>query len=224
MTYALSNHILRNHISQRVSTVVMFVDLVDSTKISTSISPKELPNVIKGFSQEVTFVIEYYGGHVLKFVGDEVLAYFLIKEYNKISHKTINSGVKCAFALFSTIEKSLNPILEAYNLLKLGLHIGIDYGKNNVVLYGSDKRRSHIDLIGSSINLAAKMESISGKNKIVIGEQIFTKLNSRSRENFKKIIDSNRWNYYYSHIVYGKKSSFYSVYESLQQSISGKNY
>ena len=46
--------------------VVMFVDLVDSTKISASISPKELPNVIKGFSQEVTFVIEYYGGHVLK--------------------------------------------------------------------------------------------------------------------------------------------------------------
>ena len=80
---------------------------------------------------------------------------------------------------------------------------------------GSDKRRSHIDLIGSSINLAAKMESISGKNKIVIGEQIFTKLNSRSRENFKKIIDSNRWNYFYSHIVYDKKSSFYSVYESL---------
>lgn len=115
---------------------------------------------------------------------------------------------------FSIIEKSLNLILEAYNLPKLGLHIGIDYGKNNVVLYGSDKRRSHIDLIGSSINLAAKMESISGKNKIVIGEQIFTKLNSRSKKNFKKIIDSNRWNYY-SHIVYGKKSSFYLVYESL---------
>ena len=34
LTYALSNHILRNHISQRVSMVVMFVDLVDSTKIS----------------------------------------------------------------------------------------------------------------------------------------------------------------------------------------------
>ena len=96
------------------------------------------------------------------------MAYFLIKEYNKISHKTINSGVKCAFALFSTIEKSLNPILEAYDLPKLGLHIGIDYGKNNVVLYGSDKRRSHIDLIGSSINLAAKMESISGKNKLLL--------------------------------------------------------
>ncbi len=37
------------------------------------------------------------------------------------------------------------------------------------------------------------MESISGKNKIVIGDQIFTKLNSHSRENFKKIIDSDRW-------------------------------
>ena len=40
LTYALSNHILRNHISQRVSMVVMFVDLVDSTKISASISPR----------------------------------------------------------------------------------------------------------------------------------------------------------------------------------------
>lgn len=56
--------------------VVMFVDLVDSTKRSASISP-ELPNVIKGFSQ-VTFLIEYYAGHVLKFGGDAIF-YLSIK-------------------------------------------------------------------------------------------------------------------------------------------------
>lgn len=112
------------------------------------------------------------------------------------------------------VERSLNPALEKYNLPKLGLHIGIDYGKNNVVLYGANKHRSHIDLIGPTINLAAKMQSISGKNKIVIGDRVFTKVNSSSKKNFKKINDLNRWKY---QIEYGNKLSLYSVYEGLLQ-------
>ena len=196
--------------------VVMFVDLVDSTKMSIEISPKKLPNVIRGFSQEATFVIEYYGGNVLKFVGDAVLAYFLIENFNNNSRKAVNNALNSAFALMNVIERSLNPALEARDLPKLGLHIGIDYGKNNVVLYGANKHRSHIDLIGPTINLAAKMQSISGKNKIIIGDRVFTKINSSSKKNFKKIIDLNRWKYQIEHRE--NKLSLYSVYEgSLQQ-------
>lgn len=158
LTCALSNRILRNHISKRISMAVMFIDLVDSTKISIEISPKQLPNVIRGFSQEATFVVENYWGHVLKFVGDAVLAYFLIENFNNNARKTVKNALNSAFALMYIVERSLNPALEKYNLPKLGLHIGIDYGKNNVVLYGANKHRSHIDLIGPTINLAAKMQ------------------------------------------------------------------
>ena len=188
LTDSLSNRLLRNHISQRVSMVVMFVDLVDSTKISIEISSQKLPNVIRGFSQEATLVIEYYGGHVLKFVGDAVLAYFLIENFNNNSGKAVKSALNSGLALMKVIERSLNPALESRNFPKLGLHIGIDYGKNNVVLYGANKHRSHIDLIGPTINLAAKMQSISGKNKIVIGERVFSKINSSSKKISKKLM------------------------------------
>ncbi|HET7643754.1 MAG TPA: adenylate/guanylate cyclase domain-containing protein [Nitrososphaeraceae archaeon] len=211
LTCALSNRILRNHISKRVSMAVMFIDLVESTKISIEISPKQLPNVIRGFSQEATFVVESYGGHVLKFVGDAVLAYFLIENFNNDSSKTVKNALNSAFAFMYVVENGLNSLFETYNLPRLGLHIGIDYGKNNVVLYGANKLRSHIDLIGPTINLAAKMASISGKNEIVIGERVFTKINSNSRKKFKKITDLNRWKYQIEHNK--NKSSLYSVYE-----------
>ena len=107
------------------------------------------------------------------------------------------------------VEKSLNPAPESRNFPKLDLHVGIDYGKNNVVLYGADKHRSYIDLRGPIINLGAKMQSISGKNKIIIGDRVFTKINSSSKK--KKIIDLNRWQYQIEHSK--NKPSSYSLYE-----------
>lgn len=58
------------------------------------------------------------------------------------------------------------------------------------------------------------MQSMSGKNEIVIGDRVFTKVNSSSKKNFKKIHDLNRWKY---QIEYGNKLSLYSVYEGLLQ-------
>jgi class 3 adenylate cyclase len=42
--------------------------------------------------------------------------------------------------------------------------VTIDYGDCSVVRYGADKQRAHVDLIGLTLNLAAKMQSITKPN------------------------------------------------------------
>jgi len=206
LTCSTSNKALRNMVSKRITMTVMVIDLVGSTKLSTEISSMRLGRWIREFSQESTYVIESFGGHVLKYVGDAVIAYFIHENNPK---KNVNDAVLAAKALIQVIKNSVNPIMKKRGLPTLSLRIGIDHGKNSVLLYGHDMRKSHIDLIGLTLNFAAKMESICGINQIVIGDNVYRKLYTAQKKNFKKV-STKRWKYY--HVEHNRS---YPVYESL---------
>ena len=79
----------------------------------------------------------------------------------------------------------------------LQIKITIDFGNNNIVRYGSDRHKSHIDIIGLSVNLAAKMQSLGKPDQLVIGKQVFLKLPHRLKICFRKIkINSKVWSYH----------------------------
>jgi len=206
LTRSTSNKALRNMVSKRITMTVMVIDLVGSTKLSTEISPMRLGRWVREFSQESTYVIESFGGHVLKYVGDAVIAYFLHEHNPK---KKVNDAVLAGKTLIQVTKNSVNPIMKKRGLPTLSLHIGIDHGKNSVLLYGHDIRKSHIDLIGLPLNLAAKMESISGINQIIIGDNVYQKLYTAQKKNFKRV-STKRWKYY--HVEHNRS---YPVYESL---------
>jgi class 3 adenylate cyclase len=190
---ATSNNQLREYISKRIPLYVIFVDLVDSTKMSQKIPPSQLGDVIRSFSQESTIIIENYNGHILKFVGDAVVAYFIPKNGSK---KIANDVIKCAQTIIDAAKMSANTILEENHLPPLHLHIGIDFGLCSVLLYGTDKKKSHIDLIGNTINMAAKMQAAAEVDEIIIGKKIHEKL--EDQRDWKKIIDKNIWKYDYA--------------------------
>jgi len=206
LTRSTSNNVLRTKISKRLSMTLMIIDLVGSTKLSTELSPMRLGRWVREFSQEATFVIENFDGYVLKYVGDAVIAYF-IHEHNP--KKNANNAVLAAKTLIQVVKNSVNPIMKKRGLPTLSLHIGIEHGKNSILLYGHDKKNAHIDLIGLAFNLAAKMESISGANQIVIGDDVYQKLYTAQKKNFKKV-PAKKWKYY--HVVHNRS---YPVYESL---------
>ena len=62
--------------AERRQLTVMFVDLVGSTALSTRLDPEELRDVIHAYQNTVAAEIARLEGHVAKFMGDGVLAYF----------------------------------------------------------------------------------------------------------------------------------------------------
>lgn len=178
-----SNKFLRRHDSERLPLFVLYVDLVDSTKMSADLSPDALNLIIRTFSQEMSYVVEDFGGYVLKFVGDAVLVYFFDKENSSL---TADKIVECARTMHQIIDKAINPILEKEGFLRLQIKVTIDFGDCSIVRYGADKYRSHIDLIGLTLNLASKMQNYAKPNQTIIGENVFVKLSSNKKKLFKK--------------------------------------
>ena len=193
MAIARSNKFLRSHDSEKMEMSVLFVDLGGSTKMSSELSTDDLAQIIRLFSQEMAYIIEYYDGFVLKYVGDAVIGYFP----SRGMLSTVKNAIFCAQAMMSVIENAINPILQKADFPCLRIKITVDFGNNNIVRYGSNKQKSHIDIIGLSVNLAAKMQSLGKPNQLVIGRQVFLKLPKQLKVCFKKIkVSSKSWPYH----------------------------
>jgi len=188
-----SDKFLRNNDSARLPMFVLYVDLVGSTKMSSELDPEVFSTLIRVFSQEMAYVIEHYDGYVLKFVGDAVLGYFFSSQQNNLANKVI----QCAKTMQKIIYHAINPILKQKSFPELEAKISVDFGDCSVVRYGSDKNRAHIDLIGLTLNLAAKMQHITKPNRISIGEYVFDKLTPNNKMLFERAkTDPKSWKFH----------------------------
>ena len=189
-----SDQFLRSHVFKKIDMAVVYVDLVGSTTMTLELPEEKVAIIISSFAQELAYVIRQYGGYVLKFVGDAVIAYF-IAEDNQL--KTADNVVDCAKSMITAIEKGINPILNQYDYPDLRVKIGIDCGKVLVIRYGADEKRAPVDLMGPVMNIAAKIQSFAKPNQILIGSDVYTRLHPVTlQKDFKQIIwKNNEWKY-----------------------------
>ena len=61
--------------------VILNVDLVGSTKLSMTLPLDRLTIMIQAFNQEISLIIKEFEGFIIKYVGDAVLAFFLIPNH-----------------------------------------------------------------------------------------------------------------------------------------------
>jgi len=186
---------LLTHVDSKLSLVVMYADLVGSTKMSMALPVERMAKIIKVFSHELSSVVESYNGFVLKYVGDAVIAFFP-SGFNK--YLSCDTAFQCANSMINVIENGINPILEKDkdNYPKLALKIGIDEGENLVIQYGYDKS-APIDLIGYPMNVAAKMTSLTGRNKITVGNNVYKLLHPSLQPSFHEMHmkEGTEWKY-----------------------------
>ena len=98
--------------------------------------------------------------------------------------------------MIQIMNQGVNPILNNYDYPDLLLHIGLDYGDNMIVRYGSDKEKSHVDILGPTMNIAAKIQSMAKPQQILIGQDVYDKIHPSLQEKFKKESWSkNEWKY-----------------------------
>src|SRR5215475_1933032 len=71
-----SQDFLRKHVSSKMPLIIMYTDLVGSTQMSMTLPVEKLVTIIRAFSHEASSVVEIYNGHVLKYAGDAVIAFF----------------------------------------------------------------------------------------------------------------------------------------------------
>ena len=183
-----------NFLRSKVTFVILHVDLVGSTQLSMTLPLDRLTTIIQTFSQEMSFMIEMYGGYVLKYIGDAVLAFFVTNPSKNRDNEDDNiqqkkdqyylpciNAINCARSMIKVVKDGINPILNQSDYPDIAVRIGIDVGEIAIIQYGWDihtcdetvVKEPHYDILGHTINVAVKMTGLTKPNSFIIGESVY---------------------------------------------------
>lgn len=172
--------------------VILLIDLKGSTKMSQQLTLENNAQIISLYSQEMALLVEKFNGFVLKYVGDGLIAYF--PEPNLIG--MADNALDCAASMKRMILLGINPILQKRDLPELSFRIGLDSGEAVITTIGAESIKTHKDLIGETINLSQKIQSLAGTNQIFMGESIALSLHTFWRQKIRKVdLPLEKWNY-----------------------------
>jgi len=148
--------------AERRQLTILFCDLVGSTELSARLDPEDMREVISAYQKAVAGEIARYDGHVAKFMGDGVLAYF---GWPRAHEEEAERAVRAGLAITDAVGRLTTPCVES-----LAARIGIATGLVVVGdLIGDDEARERA-VVGETPNLAARLQAVAESGGVVIAE------------------------------------------------------
>ena len=148
--------------AERRQLTVLFCDLVGSTELSQQLDPEDLREVMRAYQSRVASEITGYGGHVAKFMGDAVIAYFGYPvAHEDDAARAIHSALSIVRAVRELARDTTGP---------LQVRIGIATGRVVVGDLIGEGAAQEEAVLGVTPNLAARLQAVAGPGRVVISE------------------------------------------------------
>ena len=142
---------------ERRQLTVMFCDLVGSTALSEKLDPEELRSLLHEYRTVCGEVIARYEGFVARYVGDGILTYF---GWPKAHEEDAERALRAALEIVQAVKS-------ASSAEPLSVRIGIATGPVVVGEQAGVGDQSRL-AIGSTPNLAARLQGLAAADQIVI--------------------------------------------------------
>jgi class 3 adenylate cyclase len=154
--YALSRRLqsgggrLTDHKVDRA--IIWFSDVVDFSRHALKLEPSRTADIVQRFFNAQSIPIAAHGGHIDKFIGDGLMAFWVLPENGEASKQCLDALRAAEEAVKAVSEISIgNRKLD----LRIGLHIGLVLSGD----FGSATRHQ-FTLIGPEVNKAARLEQV----------------------------------------------------------------
>jgi adenylate cyclase len=150
---------------ERREVTVMITDLRGFTAISEELGSEEVVTILNMYLEVMTDIVLKYHGIIIEFLGDGILVLFGAPVTRDDDPQR---AVACALEMQKAmVGVNANNWDMGYPELKMG--IGVNSGQVVAGNLGSEKRSTY-SVIGSTVNLVARIESFSVGGQILISE------------------------------------------------------
>ena len=142
--------------AERRPITVMFCDLVGSTSLASRLDAEDWRNMVNAYLDEASKAVTGLGGHVLKKLGDGLMALF---GYPLAEENDAERAVRAALAIQSALEE-LNARNAGAGLPELVARIGLESGPVIVDAAG--------EVFGEAPNIAARVQGAAEPGTVLV--------------------------------------------------------
>jgi adenylate cyclase len=159
---------LRRETGETIRAVLLYGDLRGFTELSETLAPEEVVSALDAWFDRIAGAVHAFGGEVLKFIGDGVLAIFPIGERPPASAcDAALSAVGAARAGMAHLDESRRQQGLPPLSFGMALHLG-------TILWGNIGTADRLDFtaIGPAVNLVSRLEGLCkllGRSVLVSG-------------------------------------------------------
>ena len=160
---------------KRKKLTVFFSDIKGFTDLSDTLDPDLLAELINDYLSAMTDIALKYGGTIDKFIGDAILVFFGDPESAGLK----KDAAKC-LGMAIAMQKKVAELDRKWREDRgiddgLQVRMGISTGYCTVGNFGSVQRVDYT-VLGSTVNLASRLESICQPKKILVAQETKTLL------------------------------------------------
>ncbi len=142
--------------AERRPITVMFCDLVGSTSLAAKLDPEDWRNLVNAYLDETSAAVTNLGGHVLKKLGDGLMALF---GYPRAQENDAERAVRAALAIQRALA-DLNARNARTGAPELSARIGLECGSVVVDAAG--------EVFGEAPNVAARVQAAAEPGSVLI--------------------------------------------------------
>lgn len=145
---------------------VVFVDVVDSTKIGQHLEPDEILEIMDGCLQRLSIPIAQYGGRVTRFKGDGFKAVF---GEPVAQENDAEMAVRAGLAIQEDARAFAVELQEKRQISNFAVRVGVNTGM--VAIGGFTE--SDDTVMGLTVNLGARLESAAPPGGLLISQATY---------------------------------------------------
>jgi class 3 adenylate cyclase len=146
--------------AERRPITVMFCDLVGSTELAAALDVEDWRNLLNSYLDEASRAVTALGGHVLKMLGDGLMAVF---GYPRAQENDAERAVRAALAIQRALA-DLNARNAKTGAPALAARVGLDMGPVVVDAAG--------EVFGDAPNVAARVQSAAEPGTVLVTARV----------------------------------------------------
>jgi class 3 adenylate cyclase len=150
--------------------------MVGSTELASQLDPEDLCKVMGHYQATCAEAIAPFGGYIAQTLGDGLLVYFGFPQaHEDDALRAVSAGI----AAVAAIADQSGPLAGAWKhcAARVGIHTGLVYAGE----VGRFDTRANRALIGETPNIAARLQSIAGRNEVLVGPSTHELVQGRVR-------------------------------------------
>ena len=178
---------------KRKKITVFFSDIKGFTDLSDSLDPDLLAELINDYLSAMTDIALKHGGTIDKFIGDAILVFFGDPESDGLK-KDASKCLSMAIAMQNKVTELDRNWREDRGIIEgLKVRMGISTGYCTVGNFGSVQRVDYT-VLGSTVNLASRLESICQPREILVAPETKTLLEKEFKFEAQEAVELKGFN------------------------------